>query len=242
MYQQIFRRKSFHKFKNTVPLTSDEVNSINDFIKTIKPLEQNIDYEINIVPAEQTTSSVNAEYCILFYSEKKDGYLRNIGYLGEQIDLFLVSKNIGTLWYGLAKTNEKKIHNLDYVIMMAISKVVPSEFRNKESKVTRKSLDKIWEGSLLNIAKVVSLSPSAVNSQPWFVEVKEGTLVVYQKKPKLGFIPFPLLGDYNRIDIGIFLYILELCLHEEGYSYKRTVFVDNVMFSGMTKVAEYSIL
>ena len=40
------------------------------------------------------------EYCHilvdtkLLYSEKKDNYLQNIGYLGEQLDLYLTSLNI----------------------------------------------------------------------------------------------------------------------------------------------------
>ena len=34
-------------------------------------------------------------------------YLQNIGYLGEQLDLYLVSKNIGTLWFGIGKVEEK---------------------------------------------------------------------------------------------------------------------------------------
>ena len=38
----------------------------------------------------------------MFYSENKDNYLTN-GYLGEILDLYLVSQNIGTLWYGLGK-------------------------------------------------------------------------------------------------------------------------------------------
>ena len=32
------------------------------------------------------------EYCILFYSEKKENYLQNIGYLGEQLDFILYLK------------------------------------------------------------------------------------------------------------------------------------------------------
>lgn len=34
---------------------------------------------------------------------KNDNYLQNVGYLGEQLDLYLVSKNIGTLWFGIGK-------------------------------------------------------------------------------------------------------------------------------------------
>ena len=45
----------------------------------------------------------------LLYSEKKDNYLQNIGYIGEQLDLYLVSKNIGTLWFGIGKVKEKQL-------------------------------------------------------------------------------------------------------------------------------------
>lgn len=240
MYQQIFRRRSFHKFKNTIPFKEEELLDLEVFIReNVIPLNDEIKYKIRIVKASETTSSANAEYCILFYSEKKDNYLYNIGYIGEQIDLYCVSKNIGTLWYGLANTSEKALDGLDFVIMMAISKVGEESFRKLGVKVSRKGLDKIWKGSLLNIGKVAMLAPSAVNSQPWFVDAIDCCLKVYQTKPKLGFVPFPLLGDYNKIDIGIFLYILELCLKEEGYSYKRSVIMDDMKVSRLSEVANY---
>ena len=43
------------------------------------------------------------EKVILLYSEEKENYLMNIGYLGEQLDLYLASLNIGSLWFGLNK-------------------------------------------------------------------------------------------------------------------------------------------
>lgn len=58
---------------------------------------------------DSTTYNRGQEYFILFYSEKKDNYLQNIGYLGEQLDLYLTSKNIGTLWFGIGKVEENKI-------------------------------------------------------------------------------------------------------------------------------------
>lgn len=242
MYQEIFRRKSFHKFKNTVPLTIEELNELKEYIsKEIVPLNAKIRTHIQIVKASETSSSVNAEYCILFYSEKKENYLENIGYLGEQIDLFCVSKNIGTLWYGFGKTNEKQFNHLDFVIMIAISKVEENSFRNSSDKINRKSLEKIWVGDELNIAEVVRLSPSAINSQPWFVEVKDGVLSVFRTKAKLGIVPLPMLGDYNRIDIGIFLYILELCLFHEKRFFERKYFLSEEKKKSLSKIAEYHL-
>ncbi|MBR3811913.1 MAG: nitroreductase, partial [Agathobacter sp.] len=92
-YKQIFKRKSFHIFKDTDTLTSDEIQELKDFIKSVKPLNDEIKTEICIVPESETTCKRGGEFCILFYSETKDEYLRNIGYMGEQIDLYLASQN-----------------------------------------------------------------------------------------------------------------------------------------------------
>ena len=64
-----------------------------DQFSKFKPLVEDINVKIKIVKDSTTCKRVQ-EYCILLYSEKKDNYLQNIGYLGEQLDLYLVSKNI----------------------------------------------------------------------------------------------------------------------------------------------------
>ena len=47
-YRQIFKRKSFHIFKDTWKLTADEIQALKDFIKTVKPLNAEIKTEIFI--------------------------------------------------------------------------------------------------------------------------------------------------------------------------------------------------
>ena len=37
-YKQIFKRKSFHFFKDRLDLKDDELNKLNNFIKNIKTL------------------------------------------------------------------------------------------------------------------------------------------------------------------------------------------------------------
>jgi len=124
LYDMIFKRKSFHLFRNigNEHITEEELKDIETKFNTFKPLVEDIKVKIEIVK-DTTSCKRGQEYCILLYSEKKDNYLQNIGYIGEQLDLYLVSKNIGTLWFGIGKVEEKELDGLDFVIMIAISKI-----------------------------------------------------------------------------------------------------------------------
>ena len=82
----------------------------------------------------------------MLYSEKKDGYLQNIGYLGEQLDLYLVSINIGTLWFGIGKTKENPFEDMEFVIMFSVRKISDgSKYRKDMFRSKRKSAEEIWE-------------------------------------------------------------------------------------------------
>lgn len=227
-YKQIFKRKSFHIFKNTGIITVDEIKALEAFIKTIKPLNEDIKTEICIVPESETTCKRGGEYCILFYSETKDEYLRNIGYLGEQIDLYLASQNIGALWFGIGKPQNMQMNGLDFVIMIAMAKMPEDKFRKDMFKSKRKNLEEIWHGNTMNIAQIVRFTPSACNTQPWIVENTGNELMIYRfKKPgKRGIMPADKVRYYNKIDMGIFLFMIETCLEHENYIYEKVLFED----------------
>lgn len=231
LYEMIFKRKSFHLFRNigNEKITLEELKDIENKFKELKPLDDSIKVKIKIVK-DSTTCIRGQEYCILFYSEKKDNYLQNIGYLGEQLDLYLVSKNIGTLWFGIGKVKEKELDGLDFVIMIAIKKVDSEDkFRKDMYKSKRKELSEIWEGNnYLDIGNIVRFTPSACNTQPWKVVASEKELKVYRyrKEGKRGIMPKDMVLYYNQIDIGIFLCFLELCLEKNNIDYDREVFVE----------------
>lgn len=246
LYNMIFKRKSFHLFRNIgkEKITIEELKDIENYFKKIRPLVEDIKIKIKIVK-DSTTCRRGQEYCILFYSEKKDNYLQNIGYLGEQIDLYLVSKNIGTLWFGIGKVEEKKIDDLDYVIMIAIRKVDSDDkFRKDMFKSKRKELSEIWEGnSFSDIGNIVRFAPSACNTQPWRVISTSNELKVYRyrKAGKRGIMPKDKVIYYNQIDIGIFLCFLELCLEHNNISYNKEVFVEDNHDSENNLIAVYKI-
>ena len=246
LYEMIFKRKSFHLFKDigNEKITDKEISDIYTLYSKLKPLFTNIKTEIKIVPSGETNCKRGSEYCILLYSEKKDNYLQNIGYLGEQLDLYLVSKNIGTLWFGIGKVSETKYNNLDFVIMIAISKIDDKEkFRKDMYKSKRKELSEIWQGNdYKEIGSIVRFAPSSCNTQPWIVETSKDELKVYRyKKPgKWGMMPHDEVIYYNRIDTGIFLLFLDLCLKHQGIKYNRELYMDD-KDTEKTLLADYSL-
>ncbi|MBR5280768.1 MAG: nitroreductase [Clostridia bacterium] len=242
-YKQIFKRKSFHIFRNTEKLTGDEIQALQEFVQNIKPLHPAIKTEICIVPEKETTCKRGGEFCILFYSETKDEYLRNIGYIGEQIDLYLASRNIGALWFGIGKPKEMQVDGLDFVVMISIAKMAADQFRQDMFKSKRKPLDEIWSGNTLGIGEIVRFTPSACNTQPWIVENDGSVLSVYRyKKPgKRGIMPVHKVQYCNKIDMGIFLFMLEICLDYKNYTYDRILFTDTSDDSiEQTLIAKYT--
>lgn len=247
LYPAIYKRKSFHRFRSSgdETITSEKQNEIVDAYKNFSALCPDIKTAIRIVPAEETTCKRGEEYCILLYSEKKEHYLQNIGYIGEQLDLYLVQKNIGTLWFGIGKTEESKYENLDFVIMIAITKITDETmFRKDMFKSRRKPIEEIWFGEgIKGITDIVRFAPSACNTQPWMVEHTENMLEVYRyKKPgKRGIMPADKVSFYNQIDMGIFLCFLELCLLHEGISYEAELRYDAGLDDERTLFAVYRL-
>ena len=245
-YDMIFKRKSFHLFRGLgeARLSAEELREIEEAYRGFEPLCPDIRTAFRIVPAEKVNFKRDAEYCVMIYSEKKDNYLMNAGYLGEQLDLYLASHDIGSLWFGIGKPDESEFDGLSYVIMIAIHKVDdPTKFRRDMYKSKRKSIAEIWEGEDYGIVDVSRFAPSAVNSQPWRVKSENGTLSVcrYKKSGRVGLMPASSVAYFNRIDIGIYLCILEICLEHGGIGFERALFTDDGDSREMTLSAKYTL-
>ncbi len=223
-----------------------ELDNIYKYFNQIRSLIPNIKVKIKIVKEEMTNCKRGAEYCILFYSEQKQNYLQNIGYIGEQLDLYLVSQNIGTLWYGIGKIDESTYEGLSFVTMMAICKVPNDSFRKDMYKSKRKSIEEIYKGkNYTDIINLARFSPSSCNTQPWFIkDIDNKSLAIYRyrKSGKRGIMPNDRVIYQNLIDIGIFIYILELILNENNYSHNTIIYDDNASNENeYTPVATFEI-
>ena len=249
LYDMIFKRKSFHLFRNTgdVNITEAELNEINNIISSLTPLVSDIKTKI-IISKDGASCHRGQEYMILFYSEKKENYLQNIGYLGEQLDLKLVSMNIGTLWFGIGKPKEKELDGLDYVIMIAIKKVDSADkFRQDMFRSKRKALEEVasFDNPLYkDIIDVTRFAPSACNTQPWLVDIKNNLITVNRYSPmgKRGIMPKAKVSFYNQMDIGIFLCFMELCLDHHNMKYEKNLFIESDHDNELNKTAIYKII
>jgi len=241
-YKTIFKRKSFHLFRHigNDKLSEQELIRIKETYKSFECLYPNIKTDIQILKASEVGLLRGCEYSILLYSEKKDNYLMNIGYLGEQLDLYCVDNNIATLWYGIGKPKQKVYNGLYYVIEIGISKVSnESLFRKDMFKAKRKEINEIWDGTNTSISNIVRFAPSACNTQPWYVKETNNSLEVYRyKSNKRGIMPKDAISYFNRIDIGIFLCFLDICLANENIKYEKELFIDDDN-SEYIKVATY---
>ena len=77
---------------------------------------------MELLKVDRTSSKRNEEYQIIFYSEKKDNYLQNIGYIGEQVELYLAKENISSTWFRCDSLLDTKKDDLFFVAMMLIKK------------------------------------------------------------------------------------------------------------------------
>ena len=72
-YEMIFKRKSFHIFRNVgnESIGEYELNDIQNAYSEFTSLNPEIKTAIRIVSEKETTCKRGGEYCILLYSEKQ---------------------------------------------------------------------------------------------------------------------------------------------------------------------------
>ena len=226
LYEMIFKRKSVRRYDAKRPLAAAELAEIETQLARLQPLDADIPVKFRIVKRSET-SCFWGEYCLLLYSEEREGYLPNAGYLLEQMDLWFASRDIGACWYGMGRTEEKKQDGLSFVIMMAFGRCRPESFRRSMGEAKRKSLAAICGGgadeAVLRAVDTARYAPSACNSQPWHVDCAPGKLTVRQQSGFKNPLMKNLAGYMNKIDMGIFFCCLELALRHEGVSFRRTL-------------------
>lgn len=218
-YNAIFTRKSVRKY-DLSPLSGEKMNEIQEYVKGLKPIDQGIRYEISYLEKDRvkTILPIKAPHYICFYSEKKDKYLMNAGFLLQQIDLFLSINGLGSCWLGMAKPSKdvpELKNGMEFIVMLA--------FGNAAEPVHRKNISEFKRNSMADITSIkdaqqllepVRLAPSAGNSQPWYFSGDTKEIIVIRKK--LNIIKAQLYGKMNQIDIGIALFHLYLAIDHQG--------------------------
>ncbi|MBO5152459.1 MAG: hypothetical protein J6B73_09915 [Methanobrevibacter sp.] len=193
--EQIYVRKSCRKYLD------DEIDmsAIKEFMDNVKPLTREINYSYEILTKDKLNIRTRwkAPYYLALYSDKKDNYGVNIGFIFQQLSLFLQSLDIGSCWVGMASLKE---NNPKFVIAISFGK--SNDLTREISQFKRKSLSEIADTEDERLIPA-QLAPSAVNSQPWYFKQSNEGFDVYKVKHNI--VKRKILGKWNDVDIGIAL-------------------------------------
>jgi len=121
-YNTIFKRKSIRKYKKE-PLESSKLMDLQNFMERLMPLYEDIKTEIVILSDKdiKVLLPIRAPHYIAIYSETKNEYLQNAGFMLQQVDLYLSANGMGACWLGLGLPQKESAsrNGLEFVIAMA---------------------------------------------------------------------------------------------------------------------------
>lgn len=203
--EMIRQRCSVRKYTGS-PVDTATLQRITDFCAAARPLYPEIKTCSRIVTKEQVRFYFpwKTPQLIAIFSENKPGYLENVGFIFQQVDLFLQSMGLGSCWLGLGKLRDVGIQEkgMEFVILMAFGHPEGTALRSDLSQFQRKSIIEIADAPDHRL-EPARLAPSSTNSQPWYFTHEGDSLHAYRSEA--GLLRHKMLGNMNRIDMGIAL-------------------------------------
>ncbi|MBR3869886.1 MAG: nitroreductase [Clostridia bacterium] len=204
--EMIYKRKSVRSYTDE-RVDEATLHKIRDFSCGLKHLYSDIKVHSEIVGRESIRCILpwTTPQLIAIFSEEKEGYLENVGFMFQQLDLYLQSLGIGVCWLGMGRPGKEMVKSKDgmkFVMLLAFGHPKGDALRGDVSEFKRHSLSDISdkEDARLEPAR---LAPSSVNSQPWYF-THEGEAIHLYCAMK-GLLKVKMLTDMNRIDVGIAL-------------------------------------
>lgn len=198
------RRRSVRKYTGEAVSGSD-LETIQSFCANATPLFPEIQVQAKIVQKEQVRFYLpwKTPQLLAIFSENKPGFLENVGFIFQQVDLFLQSMGLGSCWLGLGKLRDVgvDVEGMEFVILMAFGHT-NEPLRGDISQFQRKSPQEIADIPDRRL-EPARLAPSSTNSQPWYFTHEGDKIHVYQNEA--GLLRHKMLGKMNQIDIGIAL-------------------------------------
>lgn len=181
--EMIYHRKSCRSFTGK-PVDAEMIEKILSFEP--KALYPEIKVRMDIVSRDKVKCICpwTTPQLITIYSEEAPGYLENIGFLFQQMDLYLQTLGLGVCWLGMGKMNPKTtddVEGMKFVIMLAFGNPKGDPLRHDLKSFRRKSIEQITDKADLRLESA-RLAPSAVNSQPWYFTHEGDTIHVHCSK------------------------------------------------------------
>jgi len=201
----IIRRKSTRQYTGEA-LSPELLEQILAFAREAKPLDASIRTQVMLLDKSQVhcLQPWKTPHFLAFFSEEKEGWLENAGFMYQQLDLYIQSLRLGSCWVGLGtlENNVSVPEGMKLVILMPFGDAKEEPWRDSPARFSRKAMEEITDQPDERL-EPARLAPSATNSQPWFF-LHEGE-VIHAYRVIHGAVRQRMLGRFNQLDMGIAL-------------------------------------
>ncbi len=211
MRDAIVARRSVRTYTGE-PLKESLIEQLLEFIGGITPLHDNIPVDIELYERGDFVMDFSRSFfcrandlIVIRSARNIDGYLQNVGFIGEQIILWLTHKGVGSCWVGMTKQKKPPTRGeLPFVIAIQFGRSDNAPFRRLPEESPRKKLHEVLMNQISrpNFLKVLDagrLAPSVLNLQPVRYFTINDNIYIYRKPA-----PFDSekLDEMQQIDVG----------------------------------------
>lgn len=235
LYEGIYERQSIRRYR----MEGIDTKIINNILKYASQLESlsgncRTGFRIlawqNIKKHRMGIFSVKAPYYLVLFCDSTEEAMLNAGYLLGQLDLYMVSRGLGTCFFHGAKKLCAGENGMSPMMALAFGKVEPLYGRSirrtrrlpfSELCIVKEEIGK-EEKAMLEAAR---LAPSSFNSQPWRFVAYDGRIHLFCKREGWAFSGRQGL---HYLNMGIVLAYLFVAAEEFWYS-PEAVRVENIL-------------
>ena len=90
------------------PLDITILDAVRAEINKVKPLYSDIKFSVEIVSKSKGMFGIKAPHYLIFTSDEHEGYLENIGFVGQHLDLYFSANGLGACWLGASNPLAEK--------------------------------------------------------------------------------------------------------------------------------------
>lgn len=191
LYEAINVRKTVHRFSMS-ELSPKELDRIRRHFAEVTNLFGNIGTDMVIMNNRKGKNSpagllgIRAPYYLVFYSEEKPKYIMNLGYLMQQMALYLCTRGLGACFVRKVHLKKEQMTRNGKTAVTALAfGTAKGAYVRKAVDACRKPLEQIctfreqprqW---VRQMAEAARMAPSAMNRQPWRFIVYDNSIHIY---------------------------------------------------------------
>ena len=226
-YDAIFIRRTVKSFRADM-INDKSISQILNFTNYITDIsgKKSVNFEIWSSFEEEKMAdlhiSVKAPYYLVVSTDVLEDPFLNLGYVLEQVALYITTKDLVSRFAGLYK--DKRIQGAKENRILAVLAFGKSaEDSAKEKKRKRLPLEHLCvfkdkvDNNIKDMIHAAMLAPSKMNSQPWRFVVMKNRIHVFCKKERIAFKSL-CLDYYHEFDIGMMLANLMIASEELWYN------------------------